>query len=402
MIVGDEGSVLVTQNGGETWSAPHGVELKETEWIVAAAFAADGRSGVIVGDEGSVLVTQNGGETWSAPHGVELKETEQIVEAAFAADGRSGVIGGSEGSVFITRDGGKTWSAPHGVELKATEWIVAAAFAADGRSGVIGGNEGSVFVMQDGGKTWSAPHGVELRETGRIVAAAFAADGRSGVIGGNEGSVFVTRDGGKTWNSTERDDRGASFKYVVSATPDGREHLAADADGGVHLLKPYPEIAQWADRSLAEMRRSVEGDDILRESAIGKDILAFLRDPTNSGGALADGGDSKPSSGPNVVSRYVDDLTVMRIVTLIVLFFLVQVLVRLYQYSLRIAMFWDSRADAVLLARSFSKCRAEAFDDLVAALAPDAYDFRPPPKSGHETLATLGGRLRPQRGARDS
>ena len=64
-----------------------------------------------------------------------------------------------------------------------------------------------------------------------------------------------------------------------------------------------------------------------------------------------------------------------------VLFFLVQVLVRLYQYNLRLSAFWDSRADAMFLKNSFAKEKAEKFDHLVYALGPDAYDFKPAPQS---------------------
>ena len=77
----------------------------------------------------------------------------------------------------------------------------------------------------------------------------------------------------------------------------------------------------------------------------------------------------------------IDDLTVLRAVTLTVLFFLVRILIRLYQYSLRLAAFWESRSDAVLLADCFAQEKAKTFDDLVSALAPDTYDFNPTPRS---------------------
>ena len=77
---------------------------------------------------------------------------------------------------------------------------------------------------------------------------------------------------------------------------------------------------------------------------------------------------------------FLNNVTVMQIATLTVLFFMVQILVRLYQYSLRLSAFWESRADAVLLARSFAGLKAERFDGLENALAPHAYDFKPPPK----------------------
>lgn len=78
---------------------------------------------------------------------------------------------------------------------------------------------------------------------------------------------------------------------------------------------------------------------------------------------------------------FLNNVTLTQIATLTVLFFMVQILVRLYQYSLRLSAFWESRADTVLLARSFASLEAERFDGLVNALAPDAHDFKPPPKS---------------------
>ena len=91
------------------------------------------------------------------------------------------------------------------------------------------------------------------------------------------------------------------------------------------------------------------------------------------------------------MSRLLGEINVLRGVTLAVVFFLVQILVRLYQYSLRLAAFWDSRADALLLARSFASGRAVKFDDLVMALAPDAYDFKAPPKSPFDWVRARRG-----------
>ena len=100
------GNALVALDGGQTWSVPKGLELKEDEWIAAATFGPDGRHGVVVGHEGSVFVTQNGGQTWSVPKGLKLKEGEWIITATFGPDGRHGVVVGHEGSVFVTQVSG--------------------------------------------------------------------------------------------------------------------------------------------------------------------------------------------------------------------------------------------------------------------------------------------------------
>ena len=348
--------------------------------------------------EGSVFVTQDGGQTWSVPEGLELKQGERIVTAAFDANGRFGVVAGSEGSVFVTQDGGKTWSVPEGLELKQGERITTATFGPDGRHGVVGGDKGSVFVTQDGGKTWSVPEGLELKQGERIVTAAFDANGRFGVVAGSEGSVFVTqtpvtKSSGLEWKSTELDHQGTSFIDVVSAIPGGRDFVAVDGDGGIHLLKAYPDMAEWENRSLDAMRIHIREDEILRKSMIGGEITKFLNAALSADGNVDSGEGSKPGNGKGFFSDLLDELTVMRVVTLIILFFLAQTLVRLHQYSLRLATFWDSRADALLLKQSFADHKAAAFDDLVAALAPDAYDFKPTPKSGHEAVMNLAGQL---------
>ena len=437
VVGGQKGSVFVTQDGGKTWSVPEKLVLKKGELMFAATFGPDSGHGVVGGQKDSVFVTQDGGKTWNVPKSLKLKEGEWIVAVTFGPDGRHGVIGGDEGSVFVTQDGGKTWSVPENselrkdLELKEGEWIVAATFGPDGRHGVVGGHEGSVFVTQDGGKTWSVPENSELRkdlelkEGEWIVTAAFDADGRFGVVAGSEGSVFITQNSVLRWNSTEVDHQGTSSIDVVSAILGGQAFVAVDGDGGIQLLKAYPDMAEWENQSLDAMRIRIQEDEILRKSVIGREITKFLDKALSADGNVDSGEDSKPGNGEDSKSRngedsksrngedsksrngedsksrngkgffsdLFDELTLMRVVTLIILFFLVQILVRLHQYSLRLATFWDSRADALLLAQSFAYHNAATFDDLVAALAPDAYDFKPSPKSGHEAVMNLAGQL---------
>ena len=118
---------------------------------------------------------------------------------------------------------------------------------------------------------------------------------------------------------------------------------------------------------------------MLRWSVIGKDILKMsLQESPGLGG----------NHGEDTTKIWfpIDELTLMRIATMTILFFLVQLLVRLYQYNLRLASFLDSRADAVLLARTFASGKRIPFDDLVRSMAPDDYDFKPQPRSLHEAV----------------
>ena len=129
------------------------------------------------------------------------------------------------------------------------------------------------------------------------------------------------------------------------------------------------------------MARLGEPDGVFRSSSIFKKVDAFLEEAearrTQQSLTRATPTERAQSVGPKLV----DDLTTMRIVTLTVLFFLVHLLVRLYQYSIRMSGFWESRGDAILLAQSFANGEHIGFDDLVRALAPDTYDFKPTPRS---------------------
>ena len=422
MVAGDKGSVFLTKDGGENWSRLN-LSLEPGKWITEAAFSADGGTGMVAGNGGSVFLTRDGGENWSRLN-LSLKPGEWITEAAFSADGGTGMVAGDKGSVFLTKDGGENWSRLN-LSLKPGEWVTAATFSADGnagivhritasislkrddeenwslsnlvfdredqiteaafseddRTGVVAGSEGSVFLTKDGGEKWSRLN-LSLGSTEWIAEAAFSANGETGVMAGDEGSVFLTRDGGESWESKKGEDLHSrdSFSSVTLTTENA--YVAETSNRDRYLLNNY--ILSERPRSLVNVRQIMENDPILRNSNIYKQIGAFLYDTEsirtgdNSGGWFSD---------------ILEGLTGKRIMALLALFFLMHVLVRLHQYSLRLAAFWDARADAVLLARSFAYHSAETFDDLVAALAPDAYDFKPTPKSGHEAVMNLAGQL---------
>ena len=429
VVAGDEGSVFLTRDGGGSWRPPD-LSLEPGEWVTQAAFSADGGTGVVAGDKGSVFLTRDGGGSWRPPD-LSLEPGEWVTQAAFSADGGIGMVAGNKGSVLLTRDGGKNWSLPD-LSLEPGEWITAVTFSADGNAGmvhrvttsvflkrddvenwspsnlffgrgeritvaafskndntgVVASNKGSIFLTRDGGKSWNPPD-LSLEPGEWVTQAAFSADGRTGVMAGDEGSVFLTRNGGENWESTKGENLRSrdSFSSVTLTTEDA--YVAETSSGIRYLLKNY----KFSERpeSLVNIRKVMENDAILRNSRIYKQISAFLYETKSIRTGDNSGGSSNVRSGWS--SDFLEGVMGMRIVALFALFFLVHVLVRLHQYSLRLSAFWDARADAVLLAQSFAYRRAETFDDLVAALAPDAYDFKPTPKSGHEAVMNLAGQL---------
>jgi photosystem II stability/assembly factor-like uncharacterized protein len=121
--------------------------------------------GWIVGDEGIVYHTVDGGETWQKPDGAIPMTTqdrfgpggiEQINFAAVAVRGPRVWIAGSPGSlIFHSDDGGKSWTIQ-----SSGQWlpIVALTFVDDQHGWAVGAL-GTILATDDGGQTWRRQRG---------------------------------------------------------------------------------------------------------------------------------------------------------------------------------------------------------------------------------------------------
>ena len=435
MIAGKRGSVSMKAGKDSDWKSQT-VEFKEGEYVIVVVLSADGKTAMIGGTRGSVSMKAGKDSDWKSQT-VEFKEGEYVIVVVLSADGKTGLVIGEKGSAFRTFDGGKDWdrlnldlrsgeyplsafvfkdkktamfigirgsvflqmneaeaSTPTSISLtKYWENPTTAAFSKDGKTGVVAIDEGSVFITTDKGKQWDKKE-LNLRREEEFTSATFSQDGQTGVIVGKRGSAFLTTDRGKTWVTTtgldvsSRD--GPHFQDDPLVSIDNGNSIAKTSSG-YYILKSYPKLAGWRGWSWAQMQDAMEkdylkGSDLFlrmlstAEDAIASNAVANTKEKLNEGDQS-----SKP-----VWADFLTDLTVKRIATLAILFFLVQVLVRLNQYSLRMASFWDSRADAILLASSFSDSKAKNFDDLVSALAPDTYDFKAPPSSLLDRLPSWG------------
>lgn len=214
---GKASTLYKTTDGGASWALLK-VNGDETGFWDAMDFWDKDR-GIVFGDpvNGSfqVLVTSDGGLTWTNP----VKDAQQLAalpnEGAFAASGTCiSVLGTQEvwfvtGSaaksrVFHSRDGGKTWSAsstevPAGAPPKG---LFSVSVAKNGRGFAVGGDyqqaKGAglnAMSSDDGGKTWQA---TPVLPQGFMSVVAKVPGSASFVVGGLAGSG-VTKDFGKTW-----------------------------------------------------------------------------------------------------------------------------------------------------------------------------------------------------------
>ena len=415
-----DGAAYVTDDGGEKWRQWTWRELglKENERLVGAVVEGNGPR-VVVGREGSVRLLDDG-----TRKSADVELESRVTAFEFSADGLHGLIGTRDGAAYVTDDGGKKWRrwTRRELGLKERERLVEAVVGGNGPRVVVG-NKGSVTTFANSSWTRRLPDGwtpvsndegelllvnvlshvvhgesesklavvpasenvwfkkgqeweqlpVDFRSEESVEATAFDEEGNPIVVG-NKGSAHVR---GVTWQS--------SSEYPIGEEEETGHAAVASLDGALVLAVVHnnDQVAIYHSNKYSQddTRRLVA--DLPEESElrgrIGTERLAQLARLGRD--ADRDGQDSDGSRKPMTFLEEIglDPTFWMRFVAMAATIYFVQLLVRLYQYSIRLAAFWDSRADAILLNKSLSDlARKPSFDELVVVIGPDSFDFKPP------------------------
>ena len=275
-VVGGGCALRRSDDGGQSfrrlpWTAS---DLRCTSPI-AAVFFVSSDIGYLMLDNGNVLRTNDGGQTWSRRTAVPLTRAVNPSSDArpsdiFFVDENTGVAAIGIGVVYRTKDGGATWTpvANPPASLRGL-WFV------NQNDGYGVGDNGLVIRTDNGGQSWgdrstgatrgdllsincanadtcvaTTRRGNELLRTTnggqsftsvspanqRLFAAAFAAPSRVVAVG-NVGTTVVSNDAAETF-SRVGDELGGAFTSLRAATPStayafGRAgSLARTTDGG--------------------------------------------------------------------------------------------------------------------------------------------------------------------------
>jgi hypothetical protein len=200
---GDYGTVLTTENGGDTWTQ----RSSGTGEDLFGVFFVDPDTGWVGGRDGVLRKTMNGGESWEPQssgttgqiRGIEFVTTE--VGWAVGGDAYSGL-----GFILKTVDGGEHWqSQPTG----GAALLMAASFV-DELHGWACGNDGVVLRTVDGGASWGSADPPTISDVNDV---SFV-DAHTGWICTSETSVYKTTDGGDDW--TLQTDESAPYSTFNS------------------------------------------------------------------------------------------------------------------------------------------------------------------------------------------
>jgi CHASE3 domain sensor protein len=167
-----------------------------------------------------------------------------------------------------------------------------------------------------------------------------------------------------------------------------REDLSQLQDRLVRELSGSGGSNQAGEGPVADLIRS-RIDEATRYHADAENSLRSLKEEAAEllkQRLEAEGGNLKPDQLPILVSSIAT-----RIGAVVLLLFLVQILVPLYRYNVRLAAFYDGRRDALSLLES--KMDGRSLSSLVTALSPDHLDFGKPPTTPSEQGFEVGKQL---------
>lgn len=193
--------LLKTTDGGNTWTQMPAAAGSLTLFGLAG-LAGNTERLWTVGQNGIALYSTNGGTSWLRPGesaGAMWVTTGSTINALWFVGATHGWAVG-EGSAFIrTVDAGRSWRAmvaPPGGKLEDVHFV-------DANNGWTVGAAGRLMRTTNGGQTWTSVlwPGLEVGEGG-TVPGLFGVrffDIQTGWVVGNNTTILKTTDGGETW-----------------------------------------------------------------------------------------------------------------------------------------------------------------------------------------------------------
>jgi len=226
VVVGYDGKILRTTDGGASWTRP----ASGTGRALYSVDFVDGLTGWISGQDGVLLRTTDGGSSW----GRLASPTTLYVFAIDFIDRQRGWAVGDRSVLLDTRDGGATWAArtvasargeASAEDVAAAESVLYDVRFVTADVGWIVGEFGKILHTTDGGVTWAAQQGsllggaiVDVLDIPTFFGARFLST-QAGVVTGGDGRLARTTDGGTTW---------AFEATLAPATPLFQPFLSAD------------------------------------------------------------------------------------------------------------------------------------------------------------------------------
>ncbi len=202
--VGGHGVIRETVDTGNTWQY---LISNSTNDLYGCAFANE-QTGVAVGDSGTILCTNNGGQDWNS--------SEIAMHAALrrvASNGHIFITVGEGGIILRTTNDGAQWTSvqnPLNVDLHDVAFV-------DSQTIITIGQFGKMEISNDTGKTWTEI----VSGAQHTLNTIFLFTNKNWDIAGDSGEFILTSDAGVHWVRQPFDTLYDFYSFAFSDTNNG-------------------------------------------------------------------------------------------------------------------------------------------------------------------------------------
>ncbi|MCK9209344.1 MAG: YCF48-related protein [Ignavibacteriaceae bacterium] len=188
IVIGDNSnSIIKSTDGGLTWANKS--DVNQCKLTLNDLCFTNQNFGIAVGDDGIILVSTNGGDTWSSQ---QSNVTTDLIDV-FMIDSSVGYIVGAKGVILKTVNGGNTWTK---LNSGTTDYFDTCTFTDENHGYAC--HDGDIYITKDGGITWTK----QITLTEGIEDILFT-NAQNGIVVGSHGLIARTTDAGLTWNYEE-------------------------------------------------------------------------------------------------------------------------------------------------------------------------------------------------------
>ncbi len=255
-IVGQNGLILYTENGGDSASDWHAAQIIPTTEDIYKVYFMDNFLGWAVGGNGVVLSTVDGGLTWDSASSVSTSSTLMSV---FFLGSQTGWLASASMSTagYRTTNGGTDWNPILSLDGQGRDLIFS-----DASNGwmvtISGSSPGIVYGTSSGGASW-----IDLVSSpSTLYALALDSDQQVWVVGGN-GEI---RRSGNSWSPVNI---GTADLHDISFVPGNSDVAWAVGQAGA-IYHTVNAGAQWGDEKfVVQDLEAVTATDNSRAWAVG-------------------------------------------------------------------------------------------------------------------------------------
>lgn len=243
--VGNNGSILVTADGGASWKIQNSGTLHHLNSIYIFPGAGSSKA-IAVGDSGTVIMRQANTTVWTPLTGFGITKLNDI-----HISDQLGIIVGENGIAYRSTNGGTTWAA---VTPTNTTEHLNAIHITDKTSAYAVGNQGVIIRIKDNGADWTSlvqtPSGQNwvqyLSGATQHLNDVYFKDYLTGYAVGNNGIMLKTFTGGASWvleNLNDPDPLSTSDYTDLSVIDNNNIFISGTSGNVTHLTDMKDEFA---------------------------------------------------------------------------------------------------------------------------------------------------------------